>query len=66
MAPVTRSVIPSSTCEGGQMEDLVLFLIYMTGLNVALLISGLIADYVFPHIPFIERYLDSLPDWDED
>lgn len=47
------------------MEDLVLFLIYMGGLNVVLLIGCLIADYVFPHIPFIERYLDSLPDWDD-
>lgn len=48
------------------MEDLVLFLFYVGGLNVVLLIGCLIADYVFPHIPFIERYLDSLPDWDED
>ena len=29
-------------------------------------IGALIADYVFPHIPFIERFLDTLPDWDED
>lgn len=48
------------------MEDLVLFLYYMTGLNAVLLVGCLVADYVFPHIPFIERYLDSLPDWDED
>ena len=52
--------------EGGQMADLVLFLFYMGGLNAVLLVGCLIADYVFPHIPFIERYLDSLPDWDED
>ena len=25
-------------------------------------IGALIADYVFPHIPFIQRYLDRLPD----
>lgn len=48
------------------MEDFVLFLFYMTGLNAVLLVSCLIADYVLPRIPFIERYLDSLPDWDED
>lgn len=48
------------------MEDLVLLLIYLTGLNAVLAVGCLIADYVFPHIPFIERYLDSLPDWDED
>lgn len=29
-------------------------------------IGGLIADYVFPHIPFIQRFLDSLPNWDEE
>lgn len=48
------------------MEDLVLLLIYLTGLNAVLVVGCLIADYVFPHIPFIERYLDSLPDWDDD
>ena len=38
-------------------------------LGVYLLILGvgcLIADFVFPHIPFIERYLESLPDWDDE
>ena len=29
-------------------------------------IGALIADYVFPHIPFIQRYLDRLPDYDEE
>ena len=29
-------------------------------------IGALIADYVFPHIPFIQRYLDSLPDYEDD
>lgn len=48
------------------MEDLILFLFYMAGINAVLVVGCLIADYVFPHIPFIERYLESLPDWDED
>ena len=48
------------------MEDLVLFLFYMTGLNAVFLVGCLVADYIFPHIPFINRYLDSLPDWDEE
>lgn len=48
------------------MEDLVLFLLYMTGLDAVLLVGCLVADYIFPHIPFINRYLDSLPDWDEE
>lgn len=48
------------------MEELTLFLLYMTGLNVVLLIGCFIADYVFPHIPFIERYLERLPDWEDE
>lgn len=48
------------------MEDLVLFLIYMAVLNGVLCVGCLVADYIFPHIPFINRYLDSLPDWDEE
>lgn len=26
----------------------------------------LIADFVFPHIPFIERFLESLPEFEDD
>lgn len=48
------------------MEDLVLFLIYMTVLNGVLCVGCLVADYIFPHIPFIERYLESLPAWDDE
>lgn len=48
------------------MEDLVLFLIYMTVLNGVLCVGCLAADYIFPHIPFIERYLESLPAWDDE
>ena len=48
------------------MEDLALFLFYMTVLNGVLCVGCLVADYIFPHIPFINRYLDSLPDWDEE
>ncbi len=48
------------------MEELVIFLFYMTGLNAVLLVGCLVADYIFPHIPFIERYLRSLPAWNDD
>ena len=48
------------------MEDLVLFLVYMTVLNLVLLVGCLIGDKVFPHIPFIERYLESLPAWEDE
>lgn len=29
-------------------------------------IGALIADYIFPHIPFIQRYLDRLPDYEDE
>ena len=62
-----RSATPSSICrETRRIEDLVLFLVYATVLNGVLCVGCLVADYIFPHIPFIERYLESLPDWDED
>ena len=48
------------------MEDLLLFSIYMVVLNGVLLICGLIADYILPHIAPLVRYIDSLPDWDDD
>lgn len=38
-------------------------------LGVYLFILGvgcLVADFVFPHIPFIQRFLDSLPDWEDE
>lgn len=35
-------------------------------LAVFLGIGALIADYIFPHIPFIQRYLDRLPDYEDD
>ena len=47
------------------MGDLVVNLAILCGFLIVLGIGGLIADYVFPHIPFIERFLDTLPDWDE-
>ena len=48
------------------MSDLVIFLGYMAAILLILGIGGLIADYVFPHIPFIERLIDSLPEWDDE
>ena len=48
------------------MEDFVLFLFYMVALNGVLSVGCLVADYIFPNIPFIERYLESLPAWDDE
>ena len=41
-------------------------LMVLAGFMIVLGIGALIADYVFPHIPFIQRYLDSLPDYEDD
>lgn len=40
--------------------------IIFAGFMLILCIGGLIADYIFPHIPFIQNYLDSLPDYEDD
>lgn len=41
-------------------------LMVLAGFMAVLGIGALIADYVFPNIPFIQRYLDSLPDYEDD
>ena len=48
------------------IEEAVVGLAILTGYLLILSIGCLIADFVFPHIPFIQRFLDSLPDWDEE
>lgn len=46
--------------------DAVVALAIISGYLLILGVGCLIADFVFPHIPFIERYLESLPDWDDE
>lgn len=41
-------------------------LMILAGFLMVLGIGALIADYVFPHIPPIQRYIDSLPDYEDD
>ncbi|MCI9505762.1 MAG: hypothetical protein HFF62_04110 [Oscillospiraceae bacterium] len=48
------------------MEEAVVNLAILTGYLLVLGVGCLIADFVFPHIPFIERYLESLPDWEDE
>lgn len=48
------------------MSNLVPFLGYTAAILLILGIGCLIADYVFPHTPFIERFIDSLPEWDDE
>ena len=38
----------------------------LSGFLVVLSIGAFIADHILPHIPLIQRYLDSLPDWDDE
>lgn len=38
----------------------------LSGFLVVLSIGAFIADHILPHIPFVQRYLDSLPDWDDE
>lgn len=46
--------------------EAVVDLMVLAGFMVVLGIGALIADYVFPNIPCIQRYLDSLPDYEDD
>ena len=46
--------------------EAVVDLMILAGFLVVLGIGALIADYVFPHIPFIQRYLDRLHYYEDD
>ena len=48
------------------LDEAVVALAILTGYLLIPLVGGLISDYVFPHIPFIQRFLDSLPDWEDE
>lgn len=48
------------------MGELVINLAILSVILSVLGVGGLIADYVFPHIPFIEKFVDSLPNGEED
>lgn len=41
-------------------------LMVLAGFLTVIGVGALIADYVLPHIPFMQRYLDSLPDYEDD
>ncbi len=49
-----------------QIGDALVALAIISGYLLILGVGCLIADFVFPHIPFIERYLRSLPAWNDD
>lgn len=43
------------------MDDLIVFLIYITGIFLVLAACGFCADYILPHIKPLNLYIDSLP-----
>ncbi|RKI66948.1 hypothetical protein D7V91_11410 [bacterium 1xD42-67] len=47
---------------GGDMVELAIMAAYL----LILAVGGCIADYILPHIPFVERYIESLPAFDDD
>lgn len=48
------------------LDELVANLIVLDVFLIVLGIGGLIADFILPHIPFVERFLDTLPNWDDE
>ena len=65
-------VVAMTDCEGSKIDNgKWITWVYPWGEGVSQAevpqgIGALIADYVFPHIPFIQRYLDRLPDYEDD
>ncbi len=41
---------------------LAILMIYLFLLSL----GGIAADHVLPHLPFLVRYIDTLPDWEDD
>lgn len=43
------------------MDDLIVFLIYMTAILAVFTACGIGADYILPHIEPLNRFIDRLP-----
>lgn len=48
------------------VDCLLMFLIYVVPFMLLLGIGGFIADYIIPRIPFLNRWLESLPEFEEE
>ena len=48
------------------MADLVISLAILCVFLLVLGAGCLIADFVFPHIPFLQKWLESLPEYEDD
>lgn len=50
----------------GTIDEAVVCLGISVGLFAILALCGPLADYALPHIPFVQRYIDSLPEYEDD
>ena len=48
------------------MADMVINLAILRVFLLVLGVGCLIADFVFPHIPFLQKWLESLPEYEDD
>ena len=49
-----------------RIDDFITGFSLISGYLLLLGIGGLVADFLLPCVPFIKRYLENLPDWDEE
>ena len=47
------------------MEEIVFYLVFIAILNLTLGICGIVVDYVLPHYEWFNKWLESLPDYEE-
>ena len=48
------------------LDAAVVFLLYVAGILLTLGVGGLVADYIFPHIKPLGRFMDGLPMMDDE
>ena len=48
------------------MDEAVVDLAIFAGFMFLLVVGGIIADYILPHIPPVRRWIDSLPEYEDD
>lgn len=48
------------------IDEAIVCLGILAGFLALLALCGFLADYVLPHIPFAQRYIDSLPEYEDD
>lgn len=48
------------------IADFGVVLYFLAWFNGVLVVGCIVSDYILPRIPFIQRFLDSLPDYDDE